>query len=263
MELGLAGKVVVVTGGASHIGRAIVRGFAAEGARIAIVDFDGDQARATAEMARATGAAMATALVADVTSASDIATATAAIDADFGAVDVLVNNAGWARPMYFAEQTPDYWRKLIDVNLMGAIAMTHAIAPGMVAARSGAIVFTSSDASFGEPRETVYGAAKGAINTFTKAFAREYGRYGIRANAVAPGVIIPEDAASLGKGSLWSASAQPFTPEQLEKVKAAIPLRRLGTPTDIANMVVFLSSSAAAHVSGQIVSVSGGYATPG
>lgn len=263
MDLGLSGKVVVVTGGASHIGRAIVRGFALEGARVVIVDFDGDQAKATADMALAEGAPEAHAVIGDVTSAADIANATAAIRADFGDVDVLVNNAGWTRPMYFADQTPDYWRKLIEVNLLGAIAMTHAIAPGMVAARAGSIVFISSDASFGEPRETVYGATKGAINTFTKAFAREYGRYGIRANAVAPGVIIPEDAASLGSGSLWSASASPFTPEQLDKVKAAIPLRRLGTPMDIANLAVFLGSSAAAHVSGQIISVSGGYATPG
>lgn len=263
MDLELAGKAVIVTGGASHIGRAIVRAFATEGARIAIVDHDLEQGRATAVLALEMGAAQAHAYYADVTSDSDIAAAVGAIHAQFGAVDVLVNNAGWTKSLYFAEQTPEYWRKLIDVNLMGAIAMTHAVAPIMTEARSGAIVFTSSDASFGEPRETVYGATKGAINTFTKAIAREYGRYGVRANAVAPGVIVPEDATSLGKGSLWSAADRPFTVDQLEKVKAAIPLRRLGKPADVANMVVFLASAAAAHVSGQIISVSGGYATPG
>jgi 2-hydroxycyclohexanecarboxyl-CoA dehydrogenase len=132
----------------------------------------------------------------------------------------------------------------------------------MVPRRRGAIVCISSDASFGERRNVVYGAAKGGVNTFTKAIAKEYGPYGIRCNAVAPGVVIPASRADIGSQSLWAEGAV-FTEAQIEKSRAAIPLGKLGRAQDIANAVLFFSSDVmAGHVSGQIISVSGGYATP-
>ena len=133
----------------------------------------------------------------------------------------------------------------------------------MIPANKGSIVSISSDASRqGEPREAVYGGTKAAVNSFMKTIAKENGRYGIRCNCVCPGVTIPEAEDEVGSASMW---ANPlFTPEQLEKVAASLPLKKVGRPRDIANAVLFLSSSAVAgHVTGQVLSVSGGYSMIG
>ena len=146
---------------------------------------------------------------------------------------------------------------------MGTIHCTKAVIDRMVPQRHGAIVCISSDASFGERRNVVYGAAKGGVNTFVKAIAKEYGRYGIRCNAVAPGVVIPASRTDIGSQSLWAAEGAVFTEAQVEKSRAAVPLGKLGRAEDIAHAVLFFSSDVmAGHVSGQIISVSGGYATP-
>lgn len=260
MDLGFAGKTVVVTGGGSNIGRGIVLAFAAEGARIVIGDIDEAQAKATRELALRAGAPAVEVVRTDVTSLDD---AKALMAAAGEGIDVLVNNAGWDRPAYFPNQKPDYWQKVIAINLMGTINCTHAALDRMVAKRSGAVVCISSDASFGEKRNTVYGAAKGGVNTFAKAVAKEFGRYGIRCNVVAPGVVLPPTPQDVGRDSLWAEEGAVFSAAQIETSKAAVPLGKLGRPEDIANAVLFFASETmAGHVSGQIISVSGGYATP-
>ncbi|MBW8721347.1 MAG: SDR family oxidoreductase, partial [Polaromonas sp.] len=193
MDLDLKGKSVIVTGGGSNIGRAIVLGFAAEGAHITIGDIDDKQAQKTAE---------------------------------FGTK--------------------------IALDLM-------------IPRNAGSIVSISSDASRqGEPREAVYGGVKAAINSFMKTIAKENGRYGIRCNVVCPGVTIPSTTDEVGGSSMWVDAGSMFTPEQLEKVAKALPLRKVGRPQDIANAVVFLSSAkVAGHVTGQVLSVSGGYSMIG
>ena len=134
----------------------------------------------------------------------------------------------------------------------------------MIPQQSGAIVSISSDASRqGETKEAVYGGVKAAINSFMKTIAKENGRYGIRCNVVCPGVTIPEEAGDVGSTSMWSDPTGMFTPEQLEKVANALPLKKVGRPGDVANAVVFLSSKAAGHVTGQVLSVSGGYSMIG
>ncbi len=263
MDLGFRDRSVIVTGGASNIGRGVVLAFAAEGARIAIGDIDVEQAEATAALARERGAGSVSVVKADVTDLADVTRLADTVEKMHGSIDVLVNNAGWERPAYFAQQTPEYWQRVIAINLMGTIHCTKAVIDRMVPQRHGAIVCISSDASFGERRNVVYGAAKGGVNTFVKAIAKEYGRYGIRCNAVAPGVVIPASRTDIGSQSLWAAEGAVFTEAQVEKSRAAVPLGKLGRAEDIAHAVLFFSSDVmAGHVSGQIISVSGGYATP-
>ncbi len=135
----------------------------------------------------------------------------------------------------------------------------------MIPQQRGSIVAISSDASRqGEPREAVYGGVKAAINSFMKTVAKENGRAGIRCNVVCPGVTIPEDDEEVGENSMWrDPRTRCSQPEQLEKVARSLPLRKIGRPRDVANAVVFLASDVAGHITGQVLSVSGGYTMVG
>jgi len=265
VDLELKNKSIVVTGAASNIGRAITLGFAREGARIVLADIDTAKAEAVAALARAAGASAAEVCRCDVTQLDEVQAMFQQTVARFGTVDVLVNNVGWDRLMFFAQTTPDFWQRIIQVNFVGVLNCTHT-ALGIMAPRNrGAIVSISSDASRqGEPREAVYGGMKAAVNSFMKTIAKEHGRNGIRCNVVCPGVTLPEDDQDVGANSMWVNRDAMFTPEQLEKVAKALPLKKIGRPRDVANAVLFLASDAAAgHVTGQVLSVSGGYSMIG
>jgi NAD(P)-dependent dehydrogenase (short-subunit alcohol dehydrogenase family) len=264
MDLELKGQSVIVTGGGSNIGRAIVLAFAAEGAHITIGDVDTAQAEKTAGFATKLGAASVQVLKTDVTSLEQVQAMFKAATDRHGRVDVLVNNVGWDSLMFFTQTTPEFWRKVIDINYVGVLNCTKTALDIMIKQNGGAIVSISSDASRqGEPREAVYGGVKAAINSFMKTIARENGRYGIRCNVVCPGVTLPETADEVGGSSMWTNADSMFTPEQLEKVTKALPLRKVGRPQDVANAVVFLASAKAGHVTGQVLSVSGGYSMIG
>jgi NAD(P)-dependent dehydrogenase (short-subunit alcohol dehydrogenase family) len=264
MDLELKNKSVVVTGGGSNIGRAIVLAFASEGAHITVGDIDTAQAEKTAKFAMTLGAASVQVVKTDVTNLEQVqGMFKAAID-KHGRVDVLVNNVGWDNLMFFTQTTPEFWRKVIDINYVGVLNCTKIALDSMIKQNSGAIVSISSDASRqGEPREAVYGGVKAAVNSFMKTIAKENGRYGIRCNVVCPGVTIPSSSDEVGGSSMWTNADSMFTPEQLEKVAKALPLRKLGRPEDVANAVVFLASSKAGHITGQVLSVSGGYSMIG
>jgi NAD(P)-dependent dehydrogenase (short-subunit alcohol dehydrogenase family) len=260
MFLDLKGKSVVVTGGASNIGRAIVLGFASEGANITIGDLDEAQANKTAELARKHGATGAHVVRTDVTDLNQVKSMFEVANGMYGTVDVLVNNVGWDQLMYFTQTTPEFWQKIIQINYVGVLNCTRCALDIMIPNNAGAIISISSDASkSGEPREAVYGGIKAAVNSFMKSIAKENGRYGIRCNVVCPGVTVPTDADDVGANSMWTKPDTMFTADQFEKVAKSLPLRKLGRPTDIANAVTFLSSAAAGHVTGQVLSVSGGY----
>ncbi|TAK72793.1 MAG: SDR family oxidoreductase [Betaproteobacteria bacterium] len=265
MDLDLKGKSVIVTGGGSNIGRAIVLGFAAEGANVTIGDIDVEQAQKTAELALRSGAATAQVVKTDVTRLDQVqAMFKTAVD-KLGSVDVLVNNVGWDKLMFFTQTQPEFWQKVIAINYIGVLNCTKTALELMVPRNAGSIVSISSDASRqGEPREAVYGGVKAAINSFMKTIAKENGRHGIRCNVVCPGVTIPSTSEEVGTTSMWVDAGSMFTPEQLEKIAKSLPLRKVGRPQDIANAVVFLSSAkAAGHVTGQVLSVSGGYSMIG
>ena len=264
MDLELKGKSVVVTGGGCNIGRAIVLGFAEEGANITIGDIDEVQANKVVKLALEKGAAGVQLVKTDVTDLNQVKAMFDAAVKKFGTVDNLVNNVGWDQMMFFTKTTPEFWQKVIQINYLSVLNCTRMALDLMIPKKRGAIVSISSDASRqGEPREAVYGGVKAAVNGFTKTIARENGRDGIRCNVVCPGVTIPEEDAEVGATSLWVNKDAFFSPEQLEKVAKALPLRKVGRARDIANAVLFLSSSRAGHITGQTLSVSGGYSMIG
>ena len=255
MDLELAERSVIVTGGASNIGRGIALAFADEGARVWIADRDAEQARRVAEE-RSGLVAQET----DVTDPQSVSRLVDAVVADAGTIDVLVNCAGWVMDRLFLEQPRDEWQHEIDVNFWGFLNCTRAVLESMTKRRRGRIVSIASDAGrIGEFREAVYSGTKAAVIATSKAIAREVGKHGITLNVVCPGVVPPKREAT-GTGSMWSGElAQMYSDEMLQKVVRAYTLRRLGTPEDIANAVLFLASERASYITGQTLSVDGGY----
>jgi len=263
MDLGLRGARVIVTGAAANIGRGIALGFACEGARVLLADIDGEQAATVAAEALALGAQAAVPVAADLTADGAAAAMVRRAVADWDGVDVLVNNAGWSKPGFFADQTDrSVWQQTIEVNLYTAYASTQAALPPMREAGAGAIVFISSDSAFGAIRQGIYGSTKAGLIALARTVAREHGRHGIRSNVVAPGLVIPD--APVGPHSVWADGPEAiFTPEQTDYVLRTQPLRRLTTPDDIASAVVWISSPVAARqVTGQVIAVGGGSSMP-
>lgn len=260
MDLGLTDRVVIVTGGASNIGRAIAFEFAREGANVAIFDRDEPMARRTgAEIADAGG--QVTVYPVDLTDVDATAAAAAAVEADLGPVAVLVNNVGWnGTAEFFLDLTPERWEQSYRLNFFPTLNATRAVLPRMVERREGAIVSISSDAGFGEFRMADYGGMKAGVMSFTRTIAKEYGRYGIRANTVCPGLVLPEEG-TIGEQSLWAIDTK-MGDSQIRNIESGIPLRRRSEAVDIAWSVVFLASAQARQLSGQVLSVSGGFAMP-
>ena len=245
----LAGKVAVVTGGASGIGRAIAEALAREGARVAVLDLNETGARETvAVLERAGGKGSAHRV--DVT---DVAAVDATIDgiaAREGGLHVLVSCAGWDKPMPFIETTPDFWDVILAINLKGPIACTRAALRHMITQEEGKVIFIASDAGrVGSTGEAVYSAAKGGLIAFTKTIARETARHRINVNCVCPG---PSDT------PLFQNEFAAKSPKLAESLKRVIPWGRLGVPEDVAPAVVFLASDDAGFITGQTLSVSGG-----
>ena len=261
MELGLAGKTVIVTGGGSNIGRAIVHGFADERSNIAIAELDPAQGqRVVDEVAAKDTGSRAVVVATDVTNHESVNAMVEAVLAEYGGVDVLVNNAGWTIDRLFLEKPREEWEREVQVNLWGAINCIHAVLPGMVERQGGSIVCLSSDAGrMGEYREAVYSACKAGVIALSKSVARETGRYGLRLNCVCPGLVVPPEEEAISETSMWHQMRDVFTPEARDRAIRAYPLRRMAEAREIANAVVFLASDAAGFITGQTLSVSGGY----
>jgi 2-hydroxycyclohexanecarboxyl-CoA dehydrogenase len=245
----LADRSAVVTGGASGIGRAIAQALAREGARVAVLDLDESGAHETvAGIERAGG--MAAAHRVDVTDVAAVDGAIDAVAARWGGLHVLVNCAGWDKPMPFVETTPEFWDRILAINLRGPLACTRAALRHMIKAEYGKIVSIASDAGrVGSTGEAVYSAAKGGLIAFTKTMAREVARHRINVNCVCPG---PSDT------PLFQKEFAEKSPKLAESLKRVIPWGRLGVPDDVAPAVVFLASDDAGFITGQTLSVSGG-----
>lgn len=260
MDLNLAGKTVIVTGGGSNIGRAICHRFAEEKANVVIAEWDESQGSKVAEEVKNLGAASLF-IKTDITNNNEVVEMVKKATAKFGQVDILVNNVGWAIDQLFMEETREKWEKMIAIDFWGVINCTRAVLDQMVERKKGAIVSLGSDAGrMGEYREAVYAGCKGGVIALTKALAREVGRFGIRLNVVCPGLTVPESKEAVGEKSLWSGEMMDmFTSEAQAKAAKAYPLRKLGKAEDVANAVVFMASDRAGHITGQTLSVSGGY----
>jgi 2-hydroxycyclohexanecarboxyl-CoA dehydrogenase len=238
-------KIAVVTGAASGIGLATAEALAAEGARVIVADIDAQKGEAAVAAIRARGL-KAEFFAVDLTSDESISAFADAVQAKVGAVDVLVNGAGWGSTMPFWETTPELWDRIIKLNFVGPMKLVKALLPKMIERASGRIVNIASDAGrVGSLGETVYSGAKGGLIAFTKALARETARYNINVNCVCPG---PTDTPLLAA-----------VPEgHREAFKKAIPFRRFGKPSEVADAVVFFASERASYITGQVLSVSGG-----
>jgi 2-hydroxycyclohexanecarboxyl-CoA dehydrogenase len=257
MDLGLTGRVVIVTGGASNLGRAITMGFAAEGARVVVADVDDAQAR------KVEGEAPSGTIVArhtDVTDWDSVTSTVQSVLSTFGKVDVLVNCAGWTIDRLFMEKPRSEWEKEIAIDTWGFINSVRAVLDTMVERRYGRIVSIGSDAGrMGEWREAVYSGTKAGVIAMSKAIAREVGKFNITLNVVCPGLIVGAPETS-GPNSMWSSEQlEKFTPEVREKAARSYPLRRLGTAEDVVPAVLLLASDRASYITGQTLSVSGGY----
>lgn len=267
MNLGLDGARVLITGGASNIGRGIVHGFAREGSRLVISDIDQKQAQRVEAEARELGAAEVIVVAGDLTRPGAAGEAVDAAVSAFGGLDALVNNAGWSLGEFLArDDDRDRWQKLVEINLFASIEASRAAIAAVRATGSGrgSLVTVASEAAFGQIRQGVYGATKAAQVALARTAAREHGRHGIRSNIVCPGLVIPEGREAVGDDSLWSRGTDAvFNENQIDYLLKDTPLGRLTLAQDVANAVVWLSSDAAARqITGQLISVSGGYTMP-
>lgn len=245
------GKNAVVTGAASGIGRATAQTFAQAGAQVFLGDIDEAGGEAAAAAIRESGG-KARFIRLDVTDLASIAAFRDACLASAGHIDIVANVAGWGKAQPFLENTPEFWRKVVDINFMGPVAVTHAFLGAMVERGAGGkIVTVASDAGrVGSLGETVYSGSKGAAIAFTKSLARETARYNINVNCVCPG---PTDTPLL--------AAVP--PKIQEAFIRATPMRRLAKPSEVADAILFFASDRSSFCTGQILSVSGGLALAG
>jgi 2-hydroxycyclohexanecarboxyl-CoA dehydrogenase len=260
--LGLEGKIAIVTGGGSNIGRGIVLGFAEQGASVAIAELDEAQGTKVAREANSLGKGKAENIRTDVTDWNSVqATVKQTLDR-FGQIDILVNVVRWVRDDLFVKKPRDDWEKEIARNFWSDINCTRAVLDHMIERKYGKIISIGSDAArVGQLREAVYSGCKGALISMTKSLARELGRYGITVNVVCPGVVVPASRDVTTSESMWTDDMMKVfgSAEALEKIARGIPLGRLGTPDDIANAVLFLASDRANFITGQTISVDGGY----
>ncbi|MDP2663390.1 MAG: glucose 1-dehydrogenase [Dehalococcoidia bacterium] len=247
----LRGKVAIVTGGASGIGRAISLELADQGADVVIVDLNLEAAQSTAKEISALGR-RALPVRTNVTSSAEVkAMVTQAIE-EVGGVDVLVNNAGWDKLEPFIQSTEETWDKVIALNLKAPIICARSVLDHMMERKAGKIITISSDAGkVGSTGEAVYSGCKAGVIGFSKTLAREVARYGINVNCVCPGPTDTPLLQNLMGGTDTGA-------KMLQAVIKAVPFKRLAKPEDIAKMVAFLASDDAGYITGQAFSVNGG-----
>jgi 3-oxoacyl-[acyl-carrier protein] reductase len=241
------GKVALITGAAHGIGEAIALKLAQEGADVVVADVDLEGAQRVAQEIEGLGR-KAKAVQADVSQREAVQQLVSEAVSSFGKIDILVNNAGIIRRGTFLEHDPQDWEKVLSVNLGGTFNCAQEVAPLMVKQGGGKIINISSVVGkMGDIASAPsYGTSKGAVNTFTKSLARELAPYGINVNAVAPHAIETD-------------MSREWSEEKRRRIVEAIPMKRLGKPEEVAEVVAFLASDGAGFITGQILDVNGGY----
>jgi len=246
-----AQRVAIVTGAARGIGAATARRLAADGLAVAVLDLDAQNCAATVDAITA-GGGRALAVGADVSQADQVEAAVGKVAGELGPPAVLINNAGVIRDNLLFKMTDDDWDTVLGVHLRGAFLMSRAAQKHMVDQRYGRIVNLSSSSALGNRGQVNYSAAKAGMQGFTKTLAIELGPFGITANAVAPGFIVTDMTAA-------TAARIGMSFDDFQAAAASqIPVRRVGQPEDVANVISFLCSEGAGFVSGQVIYVAGG-----
>lgn len=242
----LEGKVAIVTGGSRGIGYAIVKEFLKEGAKVVLCVSRAETADKAVAALKAENAEYAVkGIWPDLTDYDSVKAAFDGVAAEFGRIDVLVNNAGVSAREPFTSYTGEMFDKTMDLNLKAVFNCCRAVVDGMKAQGSGVILNTSSMVSlYGQPSGIAYPTSKFAVNGFTLSLARELGPSGIRVNAVAPGVTNTD---------MMKAVPQPM----IDNIVKGIPLQRIGEPEEVANAFVFLASEKASYITGVVLSVDG------
>lgn len=246
MDLGLKESTAFITGGAGTLGFAMATRFLQEGSNVVICDANQDAIDAACEKLAAQGGRVL-GVRADVTNKDEVALAVQKATHKWKKIDVLVNNAGFARDRYLTKMSEEDWHAVLDVTLQGAFHCTRAVLPIMMESRYGRVINIASRAHLGNPGQTNYSAAKAGLIGFTRSLALESGKFGITANAVAPGVI-----------STPRMQQRPDYQELTERAKLNTPVARLGDPSDVAATVAFLASRLAGFTTGETVHVTGG-----
>lgn len=248
MELGLKGRVALVTGGGRDVGGDIARVLAAEGVKVAVNyrNSEAEAARLVDEIAAAGGVAKA--WKADISRYDEVQAMIDGAVAEWGSIDIVVNNAGLVKYQRFVESTPQDWKPQIDVCLYGALNCSHAAARHMVRQQGGRIINIVGDSSrIGEANISIAATARGGTIALGKSMAKELGRYNITVNTVSLGLV-------------ETAHQDPeFLARHMDRILKAYPLRRIGKPDDVSPMVAFLSSQCADWITGQVISVNGGF----
>ncbi|ABW12692.1 short-chain dehydrogenase/reductase SDR [Parafrankia sp. EAN1pec] len=268
METGLNGRTVLITGGSANIGRGIALAFAAEGSNVVVVGRDEAQGRRVCDAVLERGAGQVLWWAAAVTDRAQVGAMVAATHERFGALDVLVNNAGGnAEFAEFVNSDPTVWEKDISLNIASTLNCTHAALPGMIERGCGRVInIGSTSAILGDPLMAVYSAMKGAVHAFTRVLAREVGKQGITVNAIAPYATMPLDyEQEVNSGSRWHPDgivarlAATRSTEELRLMSRRTVLdRQFAFPAEIGAAAVYLASDGAAFVTGQVLAVDGG-----
>ena len=248
--MSIKGKTAIITGGAKGIGRAIGRRLARDGANVGILDVDYKLATKTAEEIESLNV-KAMAVECDVTNYGKVKASVETVHREFGSIDILINNAGIDKVQFFVDTDETLWDRFISVNYKSFLNTTHACVPYMMEQKSGVIVSLGSDAGrIGNSGEVLYCGTKAAIMASSKALARELARFNIRVNAVSPGPVQTDLLYGLHEGEKGQ--------KIMEAIAKMIPMKRLGVPEDVADVVAFFVSDDSRYLTGQVLSVDGG-----